>query len=157
MSKDMFKAGYHGKSDVLRSNAEKMMGSEMKQSLGQRTSASAPSKLKPRLYKKGGSVKSKFADGGLIGDMQPSMVQPDAMNPAISQFKRGGHAKKKKYEMGGAIGNARMRIPVMPPKLMVQPGNRLAAGGVAKIRHNEATKSGAPKKGMRNKKGDPYC
>jgi hypothetical protein len=163
--KDMqFKAGHHGK-DSMRDNARKIMGKEMSQSMEVRTSASAPSKLKPRLYKKGGHVK-KYAEGGMIGAMDASAnggfsptnnMQQGMMPPSptgMPGFKKGGTTKCKKYEMGGTA-TSKPRIPLLPPRTMGTP--KFAAGGVAKIRHNQATKSGAPKKAPGSRKGNPYC
>jgi hypothetical protein len=76
---------------------------------------------------------------------------------AEAVFKKQGGMKSKKsckYDMGGEVGGAPFAPPVQKDILKVQPTAQIAAkkggcikkaaGGVAKIRHKEATKSGAP-------------
>lgn len=84
-------------------------------------------------------------------------------------YKRGGEVMRKKMMVGGPMNKpplpaqasptavaARMKMPgqenrpvrpVTPAGAPMKKGGRacMAAGGVAKIRHNEATKAGAPK------------
>jgi hypothetical protein len=59
----------------------------------------------------------------------------------LTPMKNGGEVMRKKMNMGGPAR------PVAPSGAPMKKGGRacMAAGGIAKIRHNQATKAGAPK------------
>lgn len=64
---------------------------------------------------------------------------------------------KPKLAFGGDVGL--MQKPMLPRQPLKKGGcavKKLAAGGVAKIRHKEATKSGKPMKAKVGKLGNSY-
>lgn len=63
--------------------------------------------------------------------MSASAADKEKMRP----FKKGGHVKKEEYGHGGHIKKS---------DKSKSSCKKFAAGGVAKIRHNQATKSGTP-------------
>lgn len=105
----LHQSGYPGE-DSMRAKAERLMRDQMMGTMEFPKSASAPDRMKMRLYKKGGHVK-KYADGGRVaeheheGEMMPRLSRHKKAHDAEhgllhdeffpSKFRHGGHARKK--------------------------------------------------------------
>jgi hypothetical protein len=68
----------------------------------------------------------------------------------IRPFKKGGHVKKEEYGHGGHVKKSSKSGSSCKTKTAK---SNYAAGGVAKIRHKQATKSGAPLPASKQKRG----
>lgn len=167
---DYIHAGYPGK-DAMRENAIQQFGGEMKgfdKNIGMRGSFSAPSRTQMRLYKKGG-----YVDGGSLTNMHMPkkmgfgkshtsdlhvekgypMKKGGQMSSKKNCYSHGGH-EMKVYANGGSVYEREMNgvkshrgnnyesdMRGEHPRHMRA---KLAAGGVAKMRHGEANSSGKP-------------
>jgi len=145
------RAGYQNKPDAMRELADKLMN-HPGTAKDVNMSRSAAEQERMRMYKSGGSVKKKA--GGHVdifiekmnnnykskkSDSHKSKKSDDNVDIFI-QKKAGGSVKKK------SCGHTDKSSHKSTTK-------KFAAGGVAKIRHKQATKSGAPLPSSRLKKG----
>lgn len=99
MQKTKFESGYHGKKDMMRDSAKKLLKGDTDQPVtGSYPSASAPQFLKMRPYKKGGSVKGSELH-------IPSEIKPKKQKLGLQYNKKDGFSPKKvdKMKKGGAV------------------------------------------------------
>jgi hypothetical protein len=150
--------GSGSKKDPMKANAEKMFGAEFKDtSMDPLASLSAPQNEKMRMFKKGGSVTkkaSKVSDGTTksaaidfhIPDKKPKMKL--ANNHTKVAYKTGGSVQGLLTSPPSGVQGkeiAKVKYGLEPEK---KAGKvlKLAAGGVAKIRHGQSTSKGMQKK-----------
>jgi len=119
------KSGYQNKHDPLRARAEEWLGHYAKKAPGIIYSASAEDKEKDqhRLYKNGGHIKKEHMEH------KKEHKHKEHMEHKNEHAKHKEHMEHEEYKKGGKVCT-----------------KKFAMGGVAKIRHGEATESGAPKK-----------
>lgn len=156
-------ASFQGKSpkrDEMKENARKLFGNEFETtSMEPVASLSAPSNEKMRMYKKGGKVEKMKCDmpkvikGGSLTNLKIPKEKTKmkiANNHTKAEFKSGGsiisHLTHPKAGVKGG-GIADQKSDLQPLK------KKFAAGGVAKMRHDQATSKGMPKNPPRMAKG----
>lgn len=128
------KSGFSG-SDSMRAKAERLlggMGAATKEPPMSRSSESSHPYRRP--FKEGGSVTKEFEEGGGVAKkLEKGGAVPMEKGGSAVPMKKGG-CSHKKYEAGGTVAM----------ETGGEVRNKLAMGGVAKIRHKEATKTGLP-------------
>jgi len=131
------KAGYQGRKDSMRNMAESLMD-HPGHAEAVYFSKSAADRERMRPYKDGGHVKQRKDVMKNIenfkGDMEKHRQQMH--HEYVSKLEKAKEEKMKKDKMkdGGRIKKKECGV------------KKFAMGGVAKIRHDEATKDGMPKK-----------
>lgn len=118
------RAGYQGKTDSMREKADKLMNQSGK-SDGSRCSKSSTDRSRTKKME-GGPAKKMC--GGSAKKMEGGTVKKMGGGSAKKMYMEGGPTKKMKG--GTAKKNS---------------AQKFAMGGVAKIRHDEATSQGLPK------------
>lgn len=167
---DDFRAGYRG-DDLMRKRAHQVLGNELKHK-GKEDfdSKSSADKSKMRPYKAGGCVKRagggsiddavnndrkfftsgrRFSDGGAIDDDSTAMRRGGRVKGAI------GSMSLIKDMIRGSVKKPVSKKTASDNLMTLQgsPRTKMAAGGVGKIRHKQATSKGAPmsRKAHRNR------
>ena len=155
-------SGSNTKKDPQRLKAEKIFGDEFKNaSMMPVASLSAPENEKMRMFKKGGSatkkekkVSNKKSETSLIDfhipEKNPKMKI--ANNHTKAKFKKGGSVESLLTSPpSGVQGREISKIKYgLEPEKKSGKVLKLAAGGVAKIRHGQSTSNGMQKKPSRN-------
>lgn len=145
LSKNM-KAGYQGKHDSMRAMAEKLMN-HPGHAPDVIESKDAASKDKMRPYKTGGHVKKETPQAKAnMKFKKAEKFEEKREEKEHKDYKMRKHKQEEKYEGEKKYAEkhqakAHKDYEVMKKKKVPH----FAAGGVAKIRHGEATAKGAPK------------
>lgn len=120
------KAGYQGRRDAMREKAERLMN-HPGHADAVYFSKSAADREHMRPYKEGGHIKERKAVQKNIEHFKDEMER----HKQHEHHKKMEHMEKKK---GGCVKKAKDTV------------QKFAMGGVAKMRHDEATKDGMPTK-----------
>lgn len=131
------KAGYQGMRDAMRIKADKLMN-HPGHAKDVYPSKSAADKDKMRPYKEGGSVMKK--DGDCMMKKGGSMMKED------EQMKERRRMDRMMKERTKAREDHMMECKKSDVMKKGKPAQKFAMGGVAKIRHDEATDDGMPTK-----------
>jgi hypothetical protein len=134
------KAGYQGRRDAMREKAERLMN-HPGHAEAVYFSKSAADREHMRPYKEGGHIKERKAVQKNIEHFKDEMERhkQHEHHKKMEHMKNNerGHMKKEKkdcYKSGGSTKKTKDCV------------QKFAMGGVAKIRHEEATKDGMPTK-----------
>lgn len=146
MEKTNYKPGFAGH-DAMREKARRIFDGEMHTiPMEKPMSASAPSKTPMRKYKKGGAVRAMPHANDLHLKKGGSSKKTSVLRQAVK-----GRTKKKESMAKMDADMDKAQKPIMAKKAGGKVGcynmggmAKMAAGGVAKIRHGVATKSGMP-------------
>ena len=146
MEQSSYKPGFAGH-DAMREKAKRIFDGEMHTiPMEKPMSASAPSKTPMRKYKKGGSVTAMPHANDMHLKKGGSAKKTSVLRQAVK-----GRTKKKESMAKMDADMDKAQKPIMAKKAggkvsCYKKGGlvKMAAGGVAKIRHRVATKEGLP-------------